>query len=1114
MRRNTVLCALGVAAAGLLLTGILYLCALGFRPDVTTRPPPPAPADVARAAAARKMTLHPDDPPRITQDVDYSEGARAAWWPKGESPVLAELVHEGKLPPVAERVGPEPIVMKGVDGIGRYGGTWERLAASDFDASTISALLSYTNLVRWSPEGYPIVPHLAKSWEISPDYRVFTFHLRHGVRWSDGVPVTADDFLYWYEMEVKALKIPAPDILRNQGDGSDVARLEKLDDYTIRFTFAQPYALFLERLATVRAIPNELLQEYCVPAHYLRKYHPLFGDQALIARTMRALNVPTPRALYFRMKEWKNPDQPRLWPWILRTRTDSAPFVFVRNPYYPAVDTEGNQLPYLDRLVMQVRPQELFGLAAASGQVSMQDRYIRYDDHVLLMSEAKRNGYQVYQWYSGLRSSYTIFPVLNRKADPAHPATVWKHRLLNNRYFRQALSLALNRQDIIDALFNGQGEPAQLDPGPGSPFHSEKLLKSYTRYDPARANALLDQLGLTHRDREGYRTFPDGTRMVWYLNMTENTNNDPAQFVVDDWAAVGIRCVPEIRARYLFLLQKSTYEQDFTVWQGESEFLPLVEPRNFVPTYGDAFYAPGYGLWYLLGGLRDSADSRVPRAIAPPPGSPIRRNMELLAQIYRTTDPAKRLALFRQIEASDAENVWTISIATPPPQLVVVKDGFRNVPKVAVWEGSFESPGNAGIETYYWEHPHDPPSVVAQLKQLMIAPEPLAAGAAATSGAAPRSIGSRLAHIFSVAGLWLVFAVVAGGVGYVAWRHAFIARRLLLLIPTLAVVSIVIFTIVQLPPGDFSTLRAADYESWGTADGERAVRELRQTYHLDEPMVKRYLRWVGVLWFTTFKEADEGLLEGNLGRSMELERPVSVVVGDRIMLTVVVSLATILLTWAIALPIGIFSAVRQYSVGDYVLTFLGFLGMSVPGFLLALVLMYFSHRFFGLSPSGLFSPEFAATPGWTWAKFADLLKHLWLPVVVLGLGGTAGMIRVMRANLLDELRKPYVVTARAKGVSELRLLLKYPVRLALNPFVSGIGSLFPALISGGAIVAIVLSLPMIGPVLLTSLLSEDVYLAGSMLMVMSVLGVLGTLVSDLLLLWLDPRIRLQGGGKR
>jgi ABC-type dipeptide/oligopeptide/nickel transport system permease component len=278
-------------------------------------------------------------------------------------------------------------------------------------------------------------------------------------------------------------------------------------------------------------------------------------------------------------------------------------------------------------------------------------------------------------------------------------------------------------------------------------------------------------------------------------------------------------------------------------------------------------------------------------------------------------------------------------------------------------------------------------------------------------------------------------------------------------------------------------------------------------------MTKQYLRWTGLLWFTTFDAKDTGLLQGDLGRSMELERPVNAVIGDRILLTLVVSVATILLTWVLAVPIGIYSAVRQYSAGDYALTLLGFLGMSVPGFLLALVLMYFSHRLFGLAPSGLFSPEFATVPGWSWAKFADLLKHLWLPTVVLGLGGTAGMIRVMRANLLDELRKPYVVTARAKGASELRLLLKYPVRLALNPFISGIGNLFPALISGGAIVAIVLSLPLVGPVMVNALMSEDVYLAGSMLMVMSVLSVFGTLVSDLLLLSLDPRIRYEGGAR-
>jgi ABC-type dipeptide/oligopeptide/nickel transport system permease component len=250
-----------------------------------------------------------------------------------------------------------------------------------------------------------------------------------------------------------------------------------------------------------------------------------------------------------------------------------------------------------------------------------------------------------------------------------------------------------------------------------------------------------------------------------------------------------------------------------------------------------------------------------------------------------------------------------------------------------------------------------------------------------------------------------------------------------------------------------------------------------------------------------------GLLQGNMGRSMETTQLVNDMVGDRITLTVLLSLGTILFTWLTAIPIGIYSAVKQYSLTDYVLTFVGFIGMCVPAFLLALILMAVS----GIS--GLFSAQFAAQPEWNWPKILDMLKHIWIPVVVLGVGGTAGMIRVMRANLLDELKKPYVVTARAKGVRPMKLLLKYPVRLALNPFVSGIGGLFPALVSQGAIVSIVLSLPMVGPMLLSALFSQDMYLAASMLMVLSLLGVFGTLVSDLLLLWLDPRIRFKGGSR-
>lgn len=1097
---------LGLTAVTLAAT--LWLCSLLFRPEQVA-PPVYSLAEITDIAARRALALHPDHPPRLVQQVDYTEGPSAQWWPQADPPVIAGHVSAGRLPPVAERTGSEPIVLEGVDGIANYGGTWQRIAASEADVGQIYYRLSYMNLVRWSPEGYPIVPHLAKTWESSPDARVYTFHLRAGMKWSDGHPMTAHDIGYWYENEVLYFDAN-PRLLRN---GATLGRVEVIDDLTVRFVFDEPNPLFLERVASSGNGPTEITDCFA-PAHYLRQYHPKLGDPDLLARMMQAMKLASPSAVYQRLKQWNNPEIPRNWPWIYRTRTATAPYVFVRNPYYPAVDPEGRQLPYLDRLVITIRPSNLIGFMAATGQASMQDRLMRYEDHVLLMSEARRHAYEVYHWYPATRSAFTIFPVINRRVDPAAPATGAKHRLLNDRRFRQALSLAINRLAIINALYNGQGEPAQIDPGRDSRFHSPELFKSFTTYDPDRANALLDEIGLTHRDREGYRTFPDGSRMVWYLNMTEYTGNDPAQFVVDDWAAVGVRCIPRLRSRLLFYSEKAAYLHDFTVWTGESEFNPLVEPRNFVPTYVESFYAPGYGIWYQNGGLYGSVRAASIRgSLAPPIDHPLRQSMLLLDEILHTDTATAREALFRRITDVNAREVWHISIATPPPQLVVVKDGLRNVPRLALFGNIYCTPGNAGIETYAWDRPNELPATVADVERSMveITPDPaiaLGRGGSALGGVGLTESGANSRVTRLLGGLGALGAGLA--LLLLALRHPFIGQRLLLMIPTLAVVSVLVFTIVQLPPGDFATTRILDLEMQGSTASAQSIADLRQNFHLDDSMLRRYFRWTGLLWFTTFESTDTGLLQGNLGLSMEHNRPVSAVVGDRIILTVVVSLATILFTWALALPIGIYSAVRQYSWGDYALTLVGFLGMSIPGFLLAVVAMWIANRWLGLQVGGLFSPEFGTMPGWNTAKAIDLLKHLWLPVLVLGLGGTAAMIRVMRANLLDELRKPYVIAARAKGLKPFKLLLKYPVRLALNPFVSMLGIMFPQLVSGGAIVAIVLSLPMVGPVMVDALLAEDVYLAGSLLMVLSMLGVVGTLVSDLLLLVLDPRIRLEG----
>jgi peptide/nickel transport system permease protein len=327
----------------------------------------------------------------------------------------------------------------------------------------------------------------------------------------------------------------------------------------------------------------------------------------------------------------------------------------------------------------------------------------------------------------------------------------------------------------------------------------------------------------------------------------------------------------------------------------------------------------------------------------------------------------------------------------------------------------------------------------------------------------------------------------------------YIAFRLVLMVPTIFVISVVSFIIIHLPPGDFLTSYVAGITARGESIDDAAIQALRNAYGLGEPWHIQYIKWIA------------GVLHGDFGQSFEYHVAVSALIWDRVWLTVAISFVTLIFTWVMAFPIGIYSAVRPYSILDYVFTFIGFIGLAVPGFLLALVLLVVAFDKFGMSVGGLFSPAFENAP-WTLPRLVDLLQHLWIPVIVIGLGGTASLIRVMRANLLDELHKPYVTTARVKGQSEFTLLVRYPVRAALNPFVSTLGWTLPQLVSGSTIVAVVLSLPMVGPMMLAALLSQDMYLAGSFILILSTLTVVGTLVSDILLAWLDPRIRMSRAG--
>ncbi len=326
----------------------------------------------------------------------------------------------------------------------------------------------------------------------------------------------------------------------------------------------------------------------------------------------------------------------------------------------------------------------------------------------------------------------------------------------------------------------------------------------------------------------------------------------------------------------------------------------------------------------------------------------------------------------------------------------------------------------------------------------------------------------------------------------------FVSNQMLIMIPNLLVISFLVFTIIQLPEGDYLSTYVSELRARGETVDEERITFLRLQYGIDRPFHEKYLSWLG------------NALKGDFGHSFEYDLPVMDVIGDRFFLTFVVSFSTILFTWIVSFPIGMYSATHQYNMGDHALTIVGFVGLATPNFILALVLLYIANTVFGVSIGGLMDPQYLQAP-WSFAKFNSILAHLWVPVIVIGTSNTASMIRRLRANLLDELEKQYVITARAKGLHPFKVLVKYPLRMALNPFVADIGTILPKVISGSAIVSVVLSLPTTGPMLLRALQSQDMYLAGTFLMLLALMTVVGMYLSDLALAALDPRIRLSGG---
>lgn len=500
-------------------------------------PPDPPVEKVEEAEDLRDIALD-GEPPELVVDVDYTEQDRTDWYPDNEAPVLKDLVNKGHLPPVQERIGveidgewvSEPLVMRGVEGIGNYGGTWMRGGS----LAWIRYRGSASTLLRYDVYGEDLVPHLAKGCDMSDDGREFTFYLRRGIRWSDGELFTADDILYWWNWEENCKDIQSnPDrnlMIRNQPP-----EVIKVDDYTVKFVFPEPFGTFPRFVAAKLEIAN-------APKHYLKQFHPTHPerDPDKVAEWMEMLKTRNPVNVYNQVKEWTNPEHPRMWPWLYREYTTLNPKTAVRNPYYWVVDPEGNQLPYIDRILADEQLTR-DSVRFAQGAVSMQWEYNLFLDYTLYMRNREQYDYEVYHWWNG-EVPFVIYPNITLREDAA-PNGEALAELLRERRFRIALSVAIDRQRIIDAVYRGVGEPMAMVSEKGTKWYFEDVAKLHHEYDPAQANRLLDELGLTPRDSEGYRTFRDGRRLTLIQSLPPAADVETMQFIIEDWKAVGVRAI-------------------------------------------------------------------------------------------------------------------------------------------------------------------------------------------------------------------------------------------------------------------------------------------------------------------------------------------------------------------------------------------------------------------------------------------------------------------------------------------------------------------------------------------------------------------------------------------
>jgi peptide/nickel transport system substrate-binding protein len=667
-RVNILLCALFILVAAVACGG----------PAPTTAPAPAA-QQVQPTAPA------PVQPPAV-QPSQFKE-----------APTLAALVKENKLPPVDQRLPKNPLAIKPVEKVGKYGGTWRTALLGGADTAWLVRTIDNEHLVRWDPEWKKVIPNVAESFEANKDATEFTFKLRQGLKWSDGKPYTADDILFWYE-DVAANKELNPGGLPSwMKSGGKDGSVEKVDQFTVKFKFPAPNGLFLQRLATPDGSgPTSF------PKEYLKQFHSKYNKdnlQALITEAkaenwvklfqLKGSSVPGVAGSDAR---WQNKDLPTLHGWMITTPYGAGTRVVAeRNPYYFKVDSEGNQLPYIDRVVYDVmQDREVLVLKAVNGEIDFQDRHIATNSNKAVFTDNQQKGQ--YRFFETVPSSMNDL-IIALNLTHKNPEM---RKIFQNKDFRIGLSYAINRKEIIDLIYVGQGQPYQAGPRPTSPFYNEKLAKQYTEFDVAKANEYLDKV-LPKKDAEGFRLGADGKRFTFVVEVTGATGTervDGMKLIQGYWKKVGIDMQVKEEDRTLLYNRKDANEHDAVVWGGDGGLDVILEPRWYFPYSTESNYAEAWVTWWNPGGNPRTAPEEPPAAT--------KKQIELYKELTATGDEAKQTALMKEILDIAADQFYIIGISLSPNGYGIVKNSMSNVPKTMPGAWLFPNPAPVNPSQFFF----------------------------------------------------------------------------------------------------------------------------------------------------------------------------------------------------------------------------------------------------------------------------------------------------------------------------------------------------------------------------------------------------------------------------